>query len=384
MKSELASIVDYLSGETGPDANRIRQELQDPQSDASRFLAASQQLSADLFGEPVLRALGLPPDAPLPQPPVRHGAVEAPSNPRRSRSWLPLFAVGAIGVVTALLWWDNRVRDQRVQAALAELQADVRLRERGAVANPPVRRQPDRAALDSSNLETLRGDLADVRAVLRKLEDRPAGEAPREAAPKKPETQAGRDDVDYVKLVEELAALRSALRAQEKRAAQSGSLTKDDVKEIVARALAEAGPKLSGQPATPAPSTEWLEAEVALLRKDVRRLLEARAVDPMAEKVTVPGGKPMPGLAQNQLLHELLTAALLDKGRVLDAKKRDHAAEMLRALGPALLQGRAVLPGLQPSDAEFVRFLALNLKINNPEITPTVLDQFVKALPPKR
>jgi septal ring factor EnvC (AmiA/AmiB activator) len=61
MKSQLDTLVEFLSGREGEETDRLRLELADPESDATRFLNAAQRLSGDLFTPHFLKRLGLPP-----------------------------------------------------------------------------------------------------------------------------------------------------------------------------------------------------------------------------------------------------------------------------------------------------------------------------------
>jgi hypothetical protein len=66
MSSKLEAVVEYLAGGTGAGADRIREELADPASEASRFITTAQRLSRDVFARRAVGWMGLPPDTAWP------------------------------------------------------------------------------------------------------------------------------------------------------------------------------------------------------------------------------------------------------------------------------------------------------------------------------
>ena len=89
MKTKLETMVGYLAGRQGDAVERVRLELEDPGSDASRWLAEVRSRSRALFSP---GSLEQPPGGRSPAIPT------FTAEPRPSRSWwLPPFVLGAIG-----------------------------------------------------------------------------------------------------------------------------------------------------------------------------------------------------------------------------------------------------------------------------------------------
>jgi hypothetical protein len=134
MKSKLEGLIAYLADRGGEDAERIRNELGDPTSEASQLLAATRELSQDAFAEQVLQWLGLPgkpmvKEASLRAPGAQAGmlVLPGPAIPRQ-KPWPPaihatvrilpwlLSVTGCI--VSILLWLDCRKHRHELETAL--------------------------------------------------------------------------------------------------------------------------------------------------------------------------------------------------------------------------------------------------------------------------
>jgi hypothetical protein len=105
MRSKLETIVGYLAFRDGPAADRLRAELADPASEASRFLEAARQ-----------RTRGLVADRARP-----------PEQPRQHRRSLAIaaLAAGILGLAGAGLWLaESRIRS--LEATLARREAENR------------------------------------------------------------------------------------------------------------------------------------------------------------------------------------------------------------------------------------------------------------------
>jgi hypothetical protein len=99
MNSKLEAVVEYLAGEGGTGAERVREEFADSASEVSQFLAASRRLSRDLLAEPVLVGLlGLPPN---PTWPSTGSVAWVPHVLSRALPWV--ISLGAC-VLTGVLW----------------------------------------------------------------------------------------------------------------------------------------------------------------------------------------------------------------------------------------------------------------------------------------
>jgi hypothetical protein len=98
MMSQLTAMAEFLSGQEGEEARRIRFELADSQSDAARFLASAERLSGNMFNSKIYRKLGLP----HPEPRVPNVSPPQPSSSASRRllrglPWLiTAFSSGAL------------------------------------------------------------------------------------------------------------------------------------------------------------------------------------------------------------------------------------------------------------------------------------------------
>jgi hypothetical protein len=101
MSSRLETMVAYLAGQEGDESEQFRAALADPTSEASQFLAATQQLSRNLFGDHALKWLGVSP-ALAATPPAQKTAR---SRLVRAVPWL--LAVTAC-LFAGLFWLDCR------------------------------------------------------------------------------------------------------------------------------------------------------------------------------------------------------------------------------------------------------------------------------------
>ncbi len=120
MRTKLEIMVDYLAGREGQEATQLRAELDDPSSEASRFLEATRSRSIALLGGPGPAGAG---------PPPRRSIVR--------RSALVAAAVGAILAVSAASLRLGEARLRRLEAALARGEArsrEVALRLEAALA----------------------------------------------------------------------------------------------------------------------------------------------------------------------------------------------------------------------------------------------------------
>jgi hypothetical protein len=108
MKTKLETMVGYLAGEQGDAVERVRLELEDPGSDASRWLTEVRSRSRALFNPGSLE-----------QPPGgRSPAISTfTAEPRPGRRWwLPPFVLGATAAALVLLAVGafSRARDDRL------------------------------------------------------------------------------------------------------------------------------------------------------------------------------------------------------------------------------------------------------------------------------
>jgi beta-lactam-binding protein with PASTA domain len=117
MKSKLESLVAYLAGHEDDDAEWVRHELADPASEASQFLAATQELSRDAFADHVLKWLGLPANLVGEVPAItrRKMSPRATHLAVRVLPWLLSLAACFLAV---LVWIDCRKHRHELEAAL--------------------------------------------------------------------------------------------------------------------------------------------------------------------------------------------------------------------------------------------------------------------------
>jgi hypothetical protein len=121
MSSRLETMVAYLAGQEGDEAEQFCVALADPTSEASQFLSATQQLSRNLFGDHALRWLGVSPalagvEVLAAGPPASRGA--------RSRlvGAVPWLLAGTACLLASLFWLDCRAhRAPAGPAAVASL-----------------------------------------------------------------------------------------------------------------------------------------------------------------------------------------------------------------------------------------------------------------------
>ncbi|HEV3145332.1 MAG TPA: PASTA domain-containing protein [Gemmataceae bacterium] len=122
MKSKLDSVIAYLAGSEGAEADVIRNEMASPASEASNFLAASQELSSDMFGEHVLKWLGLPPSSSETAPDQAYQQRGNSLSQKIIRALPWAISISAC-IVALLLWLDCRRHRKHLEAALDAAQA---------------------------------------------------------------------------------------------------------------------------------------------------------------------------------------------------------------------------------------------------------------------
>ena len=189
MSTKLEAMVGLLAGRQ-VDA-RLLEELDDPSSEASRFLEATRDRSRALLGE-----LG------------PRGRPEGGGRPPGDRRWLIVLAVVVAGLLIALglLSWAAEARLRRLEAGLSASQAEARS--------------------SASRLEAALGRLADVRPpvvslgpiedALGKLDRRMEGWE-RGAGPTKPDPMIAQTREEIVQFRREISAIEkgAARRAEE-------------------------------------------------------------------------------------------------------------------------------------------------------------------------
>jgi hypothetical protein len=119
MKTKLEIMVAYLAGRQGEAAGSIRRELEDPTSEASRWLEALRSRSREILGAD-------PPE--MPAPILARPTRDRTTGRGKAGRWLPALLLGASGAALVFLavaasWrsQDHRLRD--LEAALERREA---------------------------------------------------------------------------------------------------------------------------------------------------------------------------------------------------------------------------------------------------------------------
>ncbi len=237
MRTDLEAMIGYLAGREGNDAARFRTELDDPSSEASRFLDATRRKSRALVGD----------DLAGPPTPQAHG-------PRRARARRPVAvaATAALALVlaaTAALFQSGEARGRRLEATLARREAESRAESRRLEASLARALGPrhDANARGGPGGEPIALALGRVEDGLGKLERRLDGLSARPTAPANaPDMPAAPGpDPALAEIRAELAALRREAAAGEQATArqiQELRSVLQEVNQIVRRALARPQP----------------------------------------------------------------------------------------------------------------------------------------------
>jgi hypothetical protein len=281
MSTRIEAVVGYLAGDGGGNADRLRAELEDPSSEASRFLEVARQLSRSALGAAVLRRMTLFPGAP--------GASDGPlvelvsaatevlppgsrpaRQPRRAFGRVAPWVIALVScVLIGLLWRDVREQCHRLEATLTNL--DRRLSDKpaplaqapgtgtlarvveqphqGVTPVPPVPRTSPTApaSLKAAEMNQL------VEALARRLQAE--DKVVREVAVRVPKGVPSRDDL--ARLEKQLARIELALAA---------------LARTVARHRPVTAQTSEGEKRTRALLQQELQAMRTLLREDLRHL----------------------------------------------------------------------------------------------------------------
>jgi len=186
MTTKLEAMVGYLAGRGGDD--RFLDELADPNSEASRFLEATQARSKALL-----------------EGPSRSGPLES-DRPIRSKSWVPWVVLAVVALIaTGLVAWLIDVRLRRLEAlavlSKAESEATARKIETTLARLLEIRPEPP-------SLVPVEKAIGQVEAGLSKLERRIESLGPR--------PEPAKVDPIFAEIRDGLVLLRRELSADEK------------------------------------------------------------------------------------------------------------------------------------------------------------------------
>ena len=232
MSTELDTMIGYLAGREGDGSARLRAELGDPASDASRFLESARLKTRALLACPPTDG----PPRPLPPPP-RPKARKVPKAA----------AVAALLVVAAAIpFWIGQERERDLRAALDRTLADAKSRdariEAFLVGRPASAAIPARKAGDEPIMLALNKVEEELGRLDRRLDgiSRPAASPP----PTAEATSPGMPDPSLAEIRSEIAAIRRETASSEQATArqlQEMRTVLHELNQIVRRAVSRPG-----------------------------------------------------------------------------------------------------------------------------------------------